>query len=156
MPGSANQKSITSYTLKGDSPREDDPMNTNTEEQRNEDGNHAAQATKKRRGNEDENDQLTDDDMNLLDIDVNALLPSENGSAASLFSNESRDTIINTDDRGKQKAPKEYSAPPRSTYLNVNDDDAERIKIIKLERLKDKEDRYSSHIQFLKECSNRG
>ena len=71
--------------------------------------------------------------MNLLDIDVNALLPSD-GSAASLFSNESRNTIINNTDRGKPKEPREYRVPTRSTYLNVNDGDAERLKIIKLER----------------------
>ena len=146
MPtGSANQKTITSYTLQGDSPREDDPINT--DEQRNEDSNNIAQASKRRRGNEVADDQLTDDDMNLLD--VNALLPSD-GSAASIFSNESRTTIVNNPDQVAPMEPREYRAPARSTYLD--DDDAERLKIIKLERLKDKEDRYSSHIQFLKEC----
>ena len=94
MPtGSANQKTITSYTLQGDSPREDEPRNT--DEQRNEDSNNIAQASKRRRGNEVADDQLTDDDINLLD--VNALLPSD-GSAASIFSNESRTTIVNNTD----------------------------------------------------------
>ena len=144
MPtGSANQKTITSYTLQSDSPREDDPINT--DEQRNEDSNNIAQASKRRRGNEVADDQLTDDDINLLD--VNALLPSD-GSAASIFSNESRTTIVNNTDQDAPREPREYRAPARSTYLD--DDDAERLKIIKLERLKDKEDRYSSHIQFLK------
>ena len=131
MPtGSANQKTITSYTLQGDSPREDNPINT--DEQRNEDSNNIAQASKRRRGNEVADDQLTDDDINLLD--VNALLPSD-GSAASIFSNESRTTIVNNTDQGAPREPREYGAPPRSTYLD--DDDAERLKIIKLERLKD-------------------
>ena len=153
MPaGSANQKSITSYTQnQSNSPREDDPMNPNAEEQqwREDEESNIAQAGKRRRTNDDNEDEITDDDLNHLD--VAALLPSE-GSTSSLFSSESRDTIVNknSNDQGKNIAPREYRAPQRSVYLN--DDDAERLKIVKLERQKDKEDRYSSHIEFLKEC----
>ena len=126
-------------------------MNPNAEEQqrRENEENNIAQKGKRRRTNDEIEDQTSDDDMHHLD--VAALLPSE-GSTTSLFSNESRETIVNknNNDQGKNIAPREYRAPHRSVYQN--DDDAERLKIIKLERQKDKEDRYSSHIEFLNDC----
>ena len=80
---------------------------------------------------------------------------SPSGSDTSLTNSDSRNTVI---DNGEREGPFEHRSPSKSntdktnkSYTNL-DDDAERIAIIKLERLKDKEDRYSSHISFLKEC----
>ena len=64
------------------------------------------------------------------------------GSASSLFNSDSTATIRDLRERG----PREYRAP-----IKRSQDDTERLKIVRLERLKDKEDRYSSHISFLKE-----
>ena len=66
------------------------------------------------------------------------------GSATSLDFTASRETIIDPDDMG----PRE----DRSSTKTNADEDAERIRIVRLERLRDKSDRYSSHIGFLKEC----
>ena len=71
-------------------------------------------------------------------------LSSPTGSATSIGSTESRETIINNninDDR-----PREFQRKSPA------EEDAERVHIVRLERLRDKSDRYSSHIGFLKDC----
>ena len=47
-----------------------------------------------------------------------------------------------------------FSSESNTTVVSRNDlcDDEERIKTIRLERLRNKQDRYESHIFFLKEC----
>ena len=65
------------------------------------------------------------------------------GSEQSLFNSDSISTIVET-------GPKE-SQPARRTNINSHFLTAEEldVKVIKLERLRDKSDRYSSHIEFL-------
>ena len=72
------------------------------------------------------------------------LIPPVSGSEMSLFNADSITTIID--------APPRESLPAHRTnnehFLTTDEID---VKVIKLERLRDKSDRYSSHIEFLKE-----
>ena len=90
--------------------------------------------------------EINNDDDNGLPLDTDA-------STASMFSSNSRETIKNASHTGQEKrVPREYRPPIGTANIRHEDDSAERVKIVRLERLKDKEDRYSSHIQFLKDC----
>ena len=100
-----------------------------------------AQRQKRQR---DDLEDTTDEEVSL-----NIAPLTSDGSAASLFSCDSQVTVKNTDQGAK--GPREYQPPNRSPILIQNADDRERLMIVKLERLRDKEDRYSSHIAFLKE-----
>ena len=106
---------------------------TNTEEQ---DSNIVNDPKRQRTDHEDiEDGELRDE---LL------LIPTA-GSEMSLFNADSIDTIVNG-------LPRE-SLPAHRTnndhFLTAEEID---VKAIKLERLRDKSDRYSSHIEFLKDC----
>ena len=70
--------------------------------------------------------------------------PQSSDSTGSMYSSDSTNTVIDLSGRG--------SRVQRTQMRSDDDDDMERVKIVRLERLKDKEDRYSSHIAFLKEC----
>ena len=123
----------------------DPPMNTNNTnggDQHGEDDFTNAQRQKRQRN--DLEDQ-TDEEVIL---NINAL--NSDGSAFDLNSSDSVATVKNANAGKGDKGPREYQPPNRPTY--IQDDDKERLMIVKLERLRDKEDRYSSHIAFLKEC----
>ena len=85
--------------------------------------------------------QLEEGNTDHLELPDNS--PRNSSSTGSMFSSDSTATIKDPRERG----PREYRAP-----IVRSEDDTERLKIVRLERLKDKEDRYSSHISFLKEC----
>ena len=70
-------------------------------------------------------------------------------SDSSLFDRDSIGTIIDVE-RQEDPIP---NATPRETneFTNIDEEDMQP-RLIRLDRLKDKADRYSSHISFLKEC----
>ena len=145
MPtGSAKQTTIAFNTNK-DSPL-DDASNSGTNggvHVRSDDDRQQISAAQKRSRNEFE-DMNTDDDANHLNVLTTSL--TSNGSATSLFSSGSVTTIRNVNDQGTH-GPQEYRAPDRSPFL-LKEDDTERIKIVRLERLRDKEDRsYKDHTE---------
>ena len=123
----------------------DNTSNSNDGDQHNDDERQISAAQKRLRT---EFEDTNNEDNNHLDVSTRIL--TTDGSAASLFGSESHATIRNTSDQDAE-GPREYRASNRSPFL-LNEDDTERIKIVRLERLRDKEDRYSSHIEFLKEC----
>ena len=85
------------------------------------------------------------DDISGTNLQVPAIHTSS--SENFLFDRDSVSTIIGS------QAEQPPNTTPRETneYTNVHEDDL-KPRLIRLERLKDKADRYSSHIGFLKEC----
>ena len=77
-------------------------------------------------------------------------------SATDITSSESENSLFNSDRDSINtiidgtNAERVVITPPRENNITTEDDF--RPRIIRLERLRDKSDRYSSHIQFLKEC----
>ena len=72
-------------------------------------------------------------------------IPLEAGSEMSLFNADSITTIID----GSQRESLPAHRTNNDHFLTADEID---VKAIKLERLRDKSDRYSSHIEFLKDC----
>jgi hypothetical protein len=83
--------------------------------------------------------------------------PDNNGSGSdsSLFDSDSNITVIVNDNDGDDgKLPIESPSITNTTDNSVDrgTDERHKARIIRLERLRDKQDRYNSHIGFLKEC----
>ena len=77
-------------------------------------------------------------------------------SATNINSSESENSLFNSDRDSISTIIDGTNADRREIVIprenNITNEDDFRPRIIRLERLRDKSDRYSSHIQFLKEC----
>ena len=94
---------------------------------------------------------ITDDNIHLQVPGYDA---RTSGSDSSLFSSDSISTIIDRNDLTERANNADLTGPREDLNNNNNryTEDEHKQRVIKLERLRDKADRYSSHIGFLKEC----
>ena len=142
-----NQATMHKYAKAGS---RNDNNQTTSDENNNADNNNLSGHRQKRGRTELEPEQTDDNNGQLLRVpnirgaDNDVLSPTESTSSL-LFSSESAITVT-----GQQE-----DVPPIESVNRVqnNDNDANnKMKAVRLERLRDKSDRYSSHIEFLKEC----
>ena len=96
-----------------------------------------------KRGRTDFEDPGTTDDTS----DDSRPTSESDNSHHSLFNSDSTGTVIDRTDHEMEHAN------PRESVLQSNEQD-HRPRLVRLERLHDKADRYSSHIGFLKECKD--
>ena len=88
--------------------------------------------------------QRTNHEIEDGELREDLLLPS---AGSDMLSVDSFDTIINGPPR--ESLPAQITKTNNQHFLTAEEID---IKAVKLERLRDKSDRYSSHIEFLTEC----
>ena len=137
MSGAAN-KHLKQTTLKIGNPTQDAAKNANADELNSDDTGNRQKRTRYAQEVEHEHDNKMQRLM-VRGIEVDDVSSDSN---SSLFTNDSVETI-------KSNKPRESKDPnPIAKYTQ----DTHKRDAIRLERLRDKRDRYSSHIEFLKEC----
>ena len=139
--------------LKFTTGQHDNPPNPSTSDgTNNQDANaqQEIQQNRAKRGRTDFEDNTEDPNAMRTDDRADAeRLPvpdptRQSESDSSMFSSDSASTVKIIPPREDQRI--------RQQEQNREAEDVHKVNVIRLERLKDKSDRYSSHIQFLKEC----